>query len=425
MPFVRALGAVHFLVTAYIFLATAYTTCSLFGRLPRAFLSRLHDRGTVADSQPSPGLYLDAGHYHGEPRGAFTDQYPTLNHPRTNTSLDAQGPATSLDLSEELFLSKAFAQSMRPSKIIPYFYRATADLEKDDITIATLVTSNRFGVFKKLVEDYQGPISVAIHIKDTAEEVEALLDRLHELYTSVPAMSAYVDIHLMIDHFDRQFNTWRNVARLFARTDYVMMLDVDFALCTDFRSSVRRSRPIMDKLESGDAAFVLPAFEYVKQRDGIEQANLPRSKKALVSLVKQGVIDVFHRSWAPGHNSTDYPRFYSSRPGEVYKVTQYQSAYEPYVIFKKEGPPWCDERFVGYGGNKAACLFEMYLSGISFYVLSDHFLIHQSHPYEEEARKSERKYNKKIYSDFKEEACLRYTSVNPTVTRILTKDVGI
>jgi hypothetical protein len=31
----------------------------------------------------------------------------------------------------------------------------------------------------------------------------------------------------------------------------------------------------------------------------------------------------------------------------------------------------------------------MYLSGVSFYVLSDHFLIHQSHTYEEEARKNE------------------------------------
>ena len=50
---------------------------------------------------------------------------------------------------------------------------------------------------------------------------------------------------------------------------------------------------------------------------------------------------------------------------------------------------WCDERFTGYGGNKAACLFEMYLSGVSFFVMSDHFLIHQSHKYEEEARREE------------------------------------
>lgn len=49
---------------------------------------------------------------------------------------------------------------------------------------------------------------------------------------------------------------------------------------------------------------------------------------------------MFHKSWAPGHNSSDYPRFYSAAPGEVYRIRQYQSAYEPYVIFKKEGPPW-------------------------------------------------------------------------------------
>lgn len=54
-----------------------------------------------------------------------------------------------------------------------------------------------------------------------------------------------------------------------------------------------------------------------------------------------------------------------------------------------DGLPRCDERFTGYGGNKAACLFEIYLSGVSFHVMSDHFLIHQSHKYEEEARREE------------------------------------
>ena len=49
----------------------------------------------------------------------------------------------------------------------------------------------------------------------------------------------------------------------------------------------------------------------------------------------------------------------------------------------------CDERFVGYGGNKAACIFEMHLSGVDFYVLSDHFIVHQNHMYEEVVRKLE------------------------------------
>lgn len=72
----------------------------------------------------------------------------------------------------------------------------------------------------------------------------------------------------------------------------------------------------------------------------------------------------------------------------------------------------CDERFVGYGGNKAACVFEMYLSGVSLHVLADHFIIHQNHLYEEMARKNERRYNRKVYSDFKEELCFRYLNID-------------
>jgi len=134
----------------------------------------------------------------------------------------------------------------------------------------------------------------------------------------------------------------------------------------------------------------------------------------LTALYDASRIGMFHSTWAPGHNSTDYPYFlFDSKPGEIYKVNDYHHAYEPYVIFRRDGPgagiPWydfcepkgsdkhltalisfrCDERFVGYGGNKAACLFEMYLSGVSFYVLSDDFLIHQSHMYDEVARRLE------------------------------------
>ena len=48
-------------------------------------------------------------------------------------------------------------------------------------------------------------------------------------------------------------------------------------------------------------------------------------------------ITMFHASWAPGHNSTDYPKYLALPAGadEVYKVTTYQSAYEPYVIMSK------------------------------------------------------------------------------------------
>lgn len=92
-------------------------------------------------------------------------------------------------------------------------------------------------------------------------------------------MAKFVDVHLVVDHFDRQLNTWRNIARLFARTDFVMMLDVDFYLCTDFRSAVRNNPFIRDKLREGYSAFVVPAFEYMDYHEGKDFARFPRDKR--------------------------------------------------------------------------------------------------------------------------------------------------
>lgn len=160
-----------------------------------------------------------------------------------------------------------------------------------------------------------------------------------------------MDVHLVIDSFDRQFNMWRNVARYFARTDYIMMLDVDFAVCTNFRERILQSSQVVSKLAEGHSAFVIPAFEYTKQSHGRNASMFPTTKSELLDLVHQEKIGMFHKSWAPGHGSTNYTRWYEAQPGEVYKISSYTYAYEPYVIFKKEGTPYCDERFIGYGAK--------------------------------------------------------------------------
>lgn len=58
-----------------------------------------------------------------------------------------------------------------------------------------------------------------------------------------------------------------------------MMLDVDFWLCTDFRSRILESEEIMIKLKSGTAALVVPAFEFSKQSDGVDPETFPADKK--------------------------------------------------------------------------------------------------------------------------------------------------
>ena len=75
--------------------------------------------------------------------------------PNASTPADTD---TSMAMSESLFLAKAFANlnSMHPMKIIPFFYRATDHFDDDDISVTTLVTSDRFDVLRRLAEDYEG-----------------------------------------------------------------------------------------------------------------------------------------------------------------------------------------------------------------------------------------------------------------------------
>lgn len=138
-----------------------------------------------------------------------------------------------------------------------------------------------------------GPISVTIHA--SLLSLDILVD-LHTMYTSSPEFSTYVDVHLVLSPFQmsegsRQFNAWRNLARLYARTDYVMMLDVDFVPCTNFRSFIKRNlrdhllglrvdetRNLMERFTQGNLAFVVPAFEYAEQEDGTDPDTFPRDK---------------------------------------------------------------------------------------------------------------------------------------------------
>lgn len=152
---------------------------------------------------------------------------------------------------------------------------------------------------------FTGPVSATVHVSDSSSHSE-LLRSLDKMYTSSPLMKKYVDIHLVYDSFDRQFNMWRNVAKFFARTDvssrilsaspcigdvdkldesqYVMMLDVDFWLCTDFRQRMLESTEIMERLKGGMAAFVVPAFEFHKQSDGVDPFTFPSTKAVRSSI---------------------------------------------------------------------------------------------------------------------------------------------
>ncbi|KAG2038795.1 hypothetical protein BDR03DRAFT_800861, partial [Suillus americanus] len=112
-------------------------------------------------------------------------------------------------------------------KVVLYYYRASRTFEQNDITITTLVACHRFKVCSGLA--IVCPISATVHVKPSA--THALLDAFHDLCVSSPSMSTYVDIYLA---FTPSIEYFAECRVSLSRTESAMMLDVDFAICTNF-----------------------------------------------------------------------------------------------------------------------------------------------------------------------------------------------
>jgi hypothetical protein len=143
---------------------------------------------------------------------------------------------------------------MWPSKVIPLLVLPRQGyFDQEDTAI---ITRDRFPAFAQLVERYQCPVldsvlpthsqccnqasfSITIHVSSRSIRSACVIFTI--------LLNVYV--HIVIDSFDSQFNTWRNVARMFARTDFGMMLDVDFTICIDFRRAVRESVTMEQRLK--------------------------------------------------------------------------------------------------------------------------------------------------------------------------------
>jgi hypothetical protein len=153
----------------YMTIAILYTTALLFVSMYSALSKVL--------PYPTSPQFLWPLHYFG-PKHTTTKQHNHFGAPQINMtdpfspqypggrrmewfsselSLEHDlGRSEPVYMNEDIFLSKAFSGSMHPSKILPYFYRASGQFDPEDITIATLITSNRFQVFKRLVQRYKG-----------------------------------------------------------------------------------------------------------------------------------------------------------------------------------------------------------------------------------------------------------------------------
>ncbi|KAI9031341.1 glycosyl-transferase for dystroglycan-domain-containing protein [Hyaloraphidium curvatum] len=316
---------------------------------------------------------------------------------------------------------KLFQYALKPFAVMAFFTRAMTAPAEGAISIATLIDPSRYQRLSTLARAWNGHLSVALHLRP--DEVDRQVAKLGQLIQSDAAIRDKCDIHLVITPHPRQLNLMRNVARLYSRTDLVVQLDADFVATTDVARHVDELG-FRSRLEAGEIALVIPAFEWADDsvpgishdprdpgRTDPSLSSWPTTKREVVSHFQNSRLLVFHHQWAVGHGATDYQRWLAA--DEPYELDgEHHHSFEPYLVMRRDydgsGMPYCDERLVGYGGNKAACVFEGHLGGVKLIVLPNDWVIHQRHSYPELERRSERSYNRRLYENIREEMCVRY-----------------
>lgn len=212
-------------------------------------------------------------------------------------------------------------------------------------------------------------------------------------------------------------NHLRNLARKNCQSDYVFLTDIDII------PSYGMAQLLDGFLESDHCgnklcAFVIPTFELD------ERVRFPPNKSDLLRLADKGLARPFHQKvFIYNQFATNFTRWQDSRTDGPnvhinHQVTNFEFLYEPFYVAKDTVPPH-DERFVGYGYTRNTQVYEMFLAGYQFYVLSPIFTIHWGLQLKKSRppwRESQNTKNMKKFKEFKRELLVKYKKNPPKKT---------
>ncbi|KAG0304935.1 hypothetical protein BGZ98_004812 [Dissophora globulifera] len=337
------------------------------------------------------------------------------------------------NLSSSSILSKMFTFNTPDitDNIQPFFIRSTSTPRQDDITLATFIPQDDLSELAALVDRFPGPISAVLHIDHPTTNTPGYsnpIKRLHAMRASNPKLRQQVDIHLITTPAShrqapvlQQTNMHRNIARFFARSDFVLLMDADGSVpMTNVAKSFADFPQWMDKLRSGNV-FVLPGFNVSTgfQEEAVDEesesdmvatgtpaltfAELPTDKEALLESVRDGKMVLSEKTWKRTIRNVDFNTWATQT--RLSAIQNYDPYFSPSVILRRDKMLWCPERF---GNNHAACMFELYLSGADFWVLPHDFSVNPATRPDLETSEREKTINTRLYQKFHEESCLKH-----------------
>ncbi|XP_056640061.1 beta-1,4-glucuronyltransferase 1 isoform X1 [Diorhabda sublineata] len=206
-------------------------------------------------------------------------------------------------------------------------------------------------------------------------------------------------------------NHLRNLARKNCQAGFVFLTDVDIIPSSNMAESLD---VFLGEAECKEGekkcAYVVPTYEID------ERVAFPHNKTDLVRMANKGLARPFHHKvFIYNQYATNFTRWQSTKDetNDVHishPVTNFEFLYEPFYIAPDIVPPH-DERFIGYGYTRNSQVYEMYVAGYEFLVLSPIFTCHwglqvkRSRP---TWREHQNNLNRKHFEAFKKEVFARY-----------------
>ncbi|KAJ8726725.1 hypothetical protein PYW08_015122 [Mythimna loreyi] len=204
-------------------------------------------------------------------------------------------------------------------------------------------------------------------------------------------------------------NHMRNLARKNCHTPFVFLVDVDIVPSKGMAEALDNFLASTPKCPL--CAYVVPTYELDRR-----VAKFPANKSELVRLSRSKLAIPFHRKvFIYNQYASNFSRWEASGGNESaqthisHNVTNFELLYEPFYV-AADTVPAHDERFLGYGFTRNTQVYEMFLIGFQFRVLSPIFTIHwglQARRNRPLWRETQNQKNRKHFETFKRELFAR------------------
>ncbi|KAH8554793.1 hypothetical protein BGW37DRAFT_420591 [Umbelopsis sp. PMI_123] len=312
-------------------------------------------------------------------------------------------------MSYSIKFSKMFSDQMPQNldNITPFFLRAKRSPTDLDVSLLTVVNEDSVDDLVDLAEMWQGPVCAVLHIESTSAlppDTTTFLFRVRHMHESNPSMRAHVDIHLIItppresDKLSLSMNQNRNLARLFARSEFVIHVDPNILHISDITFTLAAKREQYHELLLSGDVLVIPSFVHISAAE----EGIPQDKHTVVAMLDAQELAMYDLNRNVNEGPTNLNQWKESK---TLYAAKYDNKYAPIVIMSRSQQPWCPERFTD---NLASCFLGTHLAGGTFWVLADDYVIRAPNTKAHTLNKAEIKMEEILYNRYVPEMCVHY-----------------